>query len=168
MQHRHLSDDEIQILLDSAPEGVSFSTGYFREIRSCPECSRNVQAYRYLYRFLNSEDDFEPVAGFAEKTAAAMHVSGKPLFSWEAAAVAVCAAMAVAALFLALDLPQLWRHLRTLTFPRFDGFLLETGSRMLAWIQRNAGLYFPASCAVLLLIGIDKMISRSHRIHHPR
>ena len=157
MQHRHLSDDEIQSLLETGDPD--------RLIGGCPACRAAFERYRLLTSQLEKDPGFTLAAGFAESTAA-IYKRRRRILSWDTAALFVSLTVAIAMAVWALDVRSLWQSVTSVKWaaPDFTPLLsFFSGNSVIGRYAVKFAL--PAGLALLFCLTLDKILRRKGPSH---
>ncbi len=157
----HLSDEELQSLIDHAPE-VDMRRAE-EHLAACPECRRRAEEYRRLFALLAAAPQPALSTGFARKTArkalrgdfGELQISLTQIFFISAACV-------LAAVFLADSIAVV---------PFIDAYkAAAAAARQIAGIIRSTAFSFSASFSVLALPAgvLLLLLWFDHRFLRPR
>ena len=172
MKNSHLTDDDLQALLDgSIPKAV----GTQEHLSNCPDCRRAFQEYQVLYAALAFDPTPALSGGFAERVLAelpaekGLAAERRPrldaIGDWAIPAMALVVIAAVT-LYI-VDLPILLKALAGWANPSHigDNSAVSAIGKFFAALGIRPPVFLMGTAAVIAVLGLDRIIHhwRDHR-----
>lgn len=161
MEHKHLTDDEIQDLLDgNIPHG---ETALRHHLDTCEVCTAALEQYKTLTVGLQKEPSFHLSRNFARSIVSKLspeHPNPSFFMSTDIILIAIGLVLALGAIFYFVDLKPVVEIIARITLPKsaLKTTFLTPIKNLLATLNGNVGLLLFAGVALLFVAVVDQII----------
>jgi len=163
MEHKHLTDDEIQDFLDgNIPRG---ETDLRHHLERCEICTAALEQYKTVYVGLHKEPEFRLPKNFARSIVSKIspeHPIPSFFMSADIIPIVIGLVFALGAIFYFVDLKPVVEIIARISLPEsaFKATFLTPVKNLLATLNGNVGLLLFAGVALLFVAIVDHIIGK--------